>query len=85
VSRHSTANLIATARRRRWIAQRRRAPVGARLYLRETPLGRWVVRDEHDRCGGTFVTQVAALKFVRSEFGANARIIVAEAVRREAA
>jgi len=85
VSTYSTANLIATARRLRWIALRRRAPIWARLYLRESPLGRWIVRDEHDRCGGIFSTQEAALKFVRSEFGANAQIITADVTHREAA
>lgn len=85
MSTYSSATVIATARRRRWIAKRRRAAIGAQLYLRETPLGRWVVREEHDRCGGTFLTLEAALKFIRSEFGANAQIIAADVVQKNAA
>jgi hypothetical protein len=85
VSTYSTAHRIATARRRHWIAQRRRARAKARLYVHETQCGRWVVREEYDRCGGTFLTQAAALKFIRSEFGADVQIVATNVVQKEAA
>ena len=57
----------------------------ARLYLRETRLGTWVVREESDRRGGSFFTLGAALKFIRREFGADAHVITTYVMQNEAA
>ncbi len=76
---------VAAARRLKALAQSGNAEVRTRLYLLETRPGMWVVREENDRRGGVFVTQAAALKFIRSEFGARALIVAAEAMNKKAA
>jgi hypothetical protein len=57
----------------------------ARLHLRETRSGAWIVRDEGNRRGGSFFTLAAALKFIRTEFGAGAQIIAKYMMHKEAA
>ena len=47
----------------------------ARILLRRTPDGLWIVRDEMDRRGGRFHDRRAALRFASREFGPAARII----------
>ena len=44
-------------------------------YLNQNATGGWIVRDEADTRGGLFQNRKAALKFVRNEFGREARII----------
>jgi hypothetical protein len=53
--------------------------------LRETAAGAWIVRDEEDRHGGCFVTRKAAMKYIRTQFGPDAEIVVLGAAQKEAA
>ncbi len=53
--------------------------------MRETRAGTWVVREERGRRGGSFFTLEAALRFIRSEFGAGAQVIAAYFVEKQAA
>ena len=62
-----------------------RYPPGARLTLRETAAGAWIVRDAEDRHGGRFVTRKAAMKYIRAQFGPDAEIVVLGASQKEAA
>ncbi len=57
----------------------------ARLHLRQTRSGAWVVRDDADCRGGCFLTLAAALKFISTEFGAGALVITTHVTRKEAA
>lgn len=63
----------------------RGSPRRARLYMRETRAGTWVVREDDDRRGGSFFTREAALRFIRSEFGADAQITATYVLNKEAA
>src|SRR5262249_43375470 len=49
---------------------------GAAVHVIETSAGAWLVRDELDRKGGHFRNRVAAFKFIRQEFGPDARTLV---------
>ena len=60
-------------------------PPAARVILRETAAGAWIVRDEEDRHGGCFVTRKAAMKYIRTQFGPDAEIVVLGAAQKEAA
>jgi hypothetical protein len=53
--------------------------------MRETRAGTWVVREDDDRRGGSFFTREAALRFIRSEFGADAQITATYVLNKEAA
>jgi hypothetical protein len=82
--RNSSAKDVAGGR-----LEPQRHPAGhirqARLHMRQTRQGTWMVRDEDDRRGGSFVTREAALKFIRREFGAGAEITATYLAQKEAA
>jgi len=56
-----------------------------KLYVRETRYATWVVREEGNRRGGCFFTYEAALKFIRNEFGPDARPIMTYLAQKVAA
>jgi hypothetical protein len=62
-----------------------RKQVRARLLLRETRYGTWVVQDDGGHRGGCFFTQEAARKFISHEFGAEALVLITHQVVRQAA
>ena len=51
-------------------------PAGARVYVRETGAGIWIVHDEDDSKGGCFRNHQTACRFAVDEFGADAEIVV---------
>ena len=51
-------------------------PLGARVYVRETGAGIWIVHDEDDSKGGCFRHHQTACRFAEAEFGADAEIVV---------
>ncbi len=62
-----------------------RKQVRARLLLRETRYGTWLVQDDGEHRGGCFFTQEAARKFIRHEFGADALVLITYQADRQAA
>ncbi len=85
MSTYLSVKRVATAGRLHAIARHGSATDRARVFLRKTQLGAWVVGEGNGRRGGIFFTQEAALKFIRSEFGADAQIVAADTVRKTAA
>jgi hypothetical protein len=79
---HSSSARIAADRRQPLAG---RYPPGARITLRETAAGAWIVRDEEDRHGGRFVTRKDAMRYIRTQFGPDAEIVVLGASQKEAA
>lgn len=63
----------------------KRTKFRARLLLRETRDGTWVVQDEGGHRGGCFFTREAARKFIRDEFGADALVLLTYQADRQAA
>jgi hypothetical protein len=55
------------------------------LFVSETSHGVWTVRGDGNRRGGTFFTYEAAMRFIRTEFGADAQFIAAAAGSKKAA
>ena len=59
------------------IADQAGAQAAVLAYLSQNANGGWSVRDEADNRGGLFQNREAALKFVRREFGREARVVTA--------
>jgi hypothetical protein len=78
LSEHSVEHVTARGRHRD-------AEARTRLRLYATRLGTWIVREESGRCGGSFFSQEAALKFIRREFGADAQIVMTHLMQKDAA
>jgi len=85
VNQFSPAKDLAIASKRLSIETPASGRSGARLHMRETRSGNWIVQDASGRRGGCFFTYEAALKFIRSEFGPNAQIVTTQLAQRKAA